>query len=246
MNLNNGLTFGIEGPNMTGTWYNPKTGDTFVVRNTFFQDNNYIIQTEDGRVLDYNQVQNYIQQADGNFTPPPRTSTSNQSNNLPSEVLDLLDNETSGTTNINDFMLNDDLQIINNTSQSKPVGNIFNKSQEVGNNYIIEKALGKLPKPNINIDIKYEKFPHREISTLIDIMDIDINEIAEWYINNINIDDIYNSVNEGVRKLICNESPEPTKKESVEPLDSKPPKPTKSSKPDKPTKPTTKKTTKKQ
>ena len=58
--FNNGITFGSDGPMMDGTWYNPKTGDSFTVRNTFFEDNQFIIQTTDGRVLNYEQIQNYV------------------------------------------------------------------------------------------------------------------------------------------------------------------------------------------
>ena len=56
-NMNNGLMFGMEGPNMEGTWYNPQTGDSFTVRNSFFQDNQYLVQTTDGRVLTYEQLE---------------------------------------------------------------------------------------------------------------------------------------------------------------------------------------------
>ena len=30
--MNNGIMFGTGGPMMTGTWYNPATGDSFTVR----------------------------------------------------------------------------------------------------------------------------------------------------------------------------------------------------------------------
>ena len=56
----NNLTFGMEGPIMDGTWYNTQTGDSFTVRNSFFEDNQYIVQTTDGRILRYDQIQNYI------------------------------------------------------------------------------------------------------------------------------------------------------------------------------------------
>ena len=57
----NGMMFGGEGPVMQGTWYNPNTGDAFTVRDSFFEDNQYVVTTTDGRYLSYNQIQNYIQ-----------------------------------------------------------------------------------------------------------------------------------------------------------------------------------------
>ena len=55
------MMFGGEGPVMTGTWYNPHTGDAFTVRDSFFEDNQYVVTTTDGRYFRYDQLQNYIQ-----------------------------------------------------------------------------------------------------------------------------------------------------------------------------------------
>ena len=42
-----GMMFGGEGPVMQGTWYNPNTGDAFTVRDSFFEDNQYVVTTTD-------------------------------------------------------------------------------------------------------------------------------------------------------------------------------------------------------
>lgn len=55
-----GITFDGTAPMMEGTWFNPKTGDVIKIRDTFFENNNYIARTTDGRMLNYNQLQNYI------------------------------------------------------------------------------------------------------------------------------------------------------------------------------------------
>ena len=55
----NNISFNGEGPVMSGTWYNPKTGDSFTVEDSYFQDNQYLVKTTDGRMLDYNFIQNY-------------------------------------------------------------------------------------------------------------------------------------------------------------------------------------------
>ena len=56
-----GIVFDTQGPVMSGTWYNPKTGDSFTVRDSFFQDNQFVVTTTDGRMLSYNQIQHYVQ-----------------------------------------------------------------------------------------------------------------------------------------------------------------------------------------
>ena len=55
-----GITFDGTAPMMEGTWFNPKTGDVVKIRDTFFENNNYIARTTDGRMLNYSQLQNYI------------------------------------------------------------------------------------------------------------------------------------------------------------------------------------------
>ena len=37
-NNGQGIQFGMEGPQMTGTWINPQTGHKFTVRDCMFQD----------------------------------------------------------------------------------------------------------------------------------------------------------------------------------------------------------------
>lgn len=55
-----GITFDGTAPMMEGTWFNPKTGDVIKIRDTFFENNNYVARTTDGRMLNYSQLQNYI------------------------------------------------------------------------------------------------------------------------------------------------------------------------------------------
>ena len=89
--MNNGLMFGMEGPNMEGTWYNPKTGDSFTVRNSFFQDNQYVVQTTDGRVLDYNTLQYYVR-SDKPIDMPKKNAQIDQ---LPTEIVDILEDKSN-------------------------------------------------------------------------------------------------------------------------------------------------------
>lgn len=55
-----GITFDGTAPMMEGTWFNPKTGDVIKIRDTFFENNNYVARTTDGRMLNYSQLQNYV------------------------------------------------------------------------------------------------------------------------------------------------------------------------------------------
>ena len=49
------MIFG-EGPILSGHWYNPSTGDSFTVKDTYFEDNNLYVITTDGRRMNYDMI----------------------------------------------------------------------------------------------------------------------------------------------------------------------------------------------
>ena len=100
--MRQGIMFSGETPMMEGKWYNPHTGDSFTVRNTFFEDNQLVVQTMDGRMLEYNQLQHYIQSNGSDPAPMPQT-THQTSNQLPLEISSLIEG---------DGMLDDETQLI--------------------------------------------------------------------------------------------------------------------------------------
>lgn len=210
-NMHNGLMFGMEGPNMEGTWYNPKTGDSFTVRNSFFQDNQYLVQTTDGRVLDYNTLQNYVQSDRPIEMPKPQP----QQEILPAEVENLLESPTEMYD-----ILPEDLNMINS---SKSLGNLATSTGQVSNDPVvsipytqvdqnfamIEKALAKKSLPEIQVAIDWQSFPRREMDMLIDIMDVNMDEIVNWYTNQIDIEYLSDCLKEVIKDHIYKQlSPE--------------------------------------
>ena len=85
MNSYDAMIFSGETPMMSGTWYNPQTGDSFTVADAFFQDNQYLVKTVDGRILDYNIIQNYIKS-----DKPIPTQKKSVNEQLPKEVSNIL------------------------------------------------------------------------------------------------------------------------------------------------------------
>ena len=97
--MNSGLTFGSEGPMMEGTWYNTRTGDSFTVRDSFFEDNQFVVTTTDGRYLKYEQIQDYIK----SDKPIEMKKPEPKQEALPAEVAGLLED-----TNYDDMIMADD------------------------------------------------------------------------------------------------------------------------------------------
>lgn len=193
------MMFGGEGPVMNGTWYNPHTGDTFTVRDSFFEDNQYVVTTTDGRYFRYDQLQNYIQ-SDMKLEDLKQMHETKENTNeiLPLEVSNLIDKTDDEEDPIG--ILPDDLDLI----KPRSLGNLGDKPTVANyvkddvklpvapvnmNSAIIEKALKNTVKPNFSINVEWSNYPSKEIEMLKDIMEIPSDEIVEWYLDNIQFND---------------------------------------------------------
>lgn len=115
--MGGGVQFNSDGPIMSGTWYNPKTGHKFTVRDCFFEDNNFIVMATNGQRYDYNTIQHYIQcnDADGKAIEPDSSVMAPQAqrvqSELPPEVAGILDT-TDTTDNYDEFMIPEDAEMV--------------------------------------------------------------------------------------------------------------------------------------
>jgi hypothetical protein len=203
-----GMMFGGEGPVMQGTWYNPTTGDAFTVRDSFFEDNQYVITTTDGRYLRYDQIQNYVQ-SDMRLDELKQLKKENVKEDiLPAEVSNLIDNAT-------DMLLPEDAVMVSGgytpvAANQSGLGNIYqtpiqNTVLSTNNNMntaIIEKALKNTAKPDFTIDVKWDKYPSKEIEMLKDIMEIPEDEIVDWYLDNIQLEDFIIAFKEAIKERL--------------------------------------------
>lgn len=191
----NDLTFGMGGPIIDGTWYNPNTGDSFTVMDSFFEDNNLLVKTTDGRIIRYDQMQHFIK------------------SDKPIEVQKPINTYTQ--------------PVVENVVESTPIqtqslGNLH-KSNEPNDYFIINKALSKYPAPTISVNVDWgADFPKSQIQSLMDMMDIKLDDIISWYINNITSDQIAQDIANGIENSINSQlgvvqkAEEPVEEEPVE------------------------------
>lgn len=215
--IQQGAMFGGEGPIMQGTWYNPKTNDAFTVRDSFFEDNQYTVATTDGRYLRYDQLQNYIQ-TDMKLEDlkKAKNNAKQHEDPLPAEVSNLIDN-TTVTSSQDNLILPEDAELI----YGKPkLGNIYETGPQYSNNTIIsddkrqpavsvnrtiiEKALNNTEMPKITVGIDWNNFPSKQFEMLYEIMQIPENEIVEWYLDNIQMTELVEQVQAGIKNRIIN------------------------------------------
>lgn len=166
--MGSGVMMMGDGPNFTGTWYNINTGDSFTVRDTYFEDNKIKIQTTDGRIIGYEQLQNYVQSEvpiTKNNIPIPTGDGTMANPNKPNT-------SPLGTLNSSDNNLLKGLEQAPRMSQNSP------KSE---NWKIIDKAMSKIENgPRLEISVVWDNYPSKEISLLKDIMDIPEKDIVEY------------------------------------------------------------------
>lgn len=213
-----GIMFDTQGPVMSGTWYNPKTGDSFTVRDSFFEDNQFVVTTTDGRILNYNQIQNYVQ-SEKPINQNNQNNQSIQNNSLPPEVAGILAND-----NQNDFdMLAEDQMLINKSLNSNIIAQpIFHEPQpqpqpQTSNYNIIDRALTKQELPELNVSVNWKIAPEKEIQLLTEIMDVSLDEIVEWYISKFDMVTIKQNVQNSLKNLLYNKygNSEPVETEVV-------------------------------
>ena len=202
----NGINFGMEGPQVNGWWYNPKTGDRFNALDTYFEDNNLLIKTADGRLLNYNQIQNYVHVEDPKSIPSKPSATASTTDDVPPEVLA----EIEGDKDPGDGLLIPDDNIYGRPTKQQPgeLGNIYNgpepqsPSPAVQDFAIIDRALSGKDNPVVTGDIEWKGFPKREIEMLVEVMQIPEQEIIQYYINSISLDSLRDMVSQSIERYI--------------------------------------------
>jgi hypothetical protein len=202
----NGINFSMDGPMMTGTWYNPNTKDSFTVRDTFFENNQLLVSTTDGRMLDYNMIQSYVQ-CDAKDIPALKQQPSlNKSEDIPAEVMSILESPSPQDPN----MLEEDMALISGHTTTYPthsLGSLNNPVLKSGigqseDQRLVERVLSRQQQPSINCNINWPKFPQKQMDVLMDMMGVDIEDVCDFYISKINLNDIRESIKRDIKTYI--------------------------------------------
>lgn len=206
----NGITFDMGGPMVQGTWYNPQTGDSFTVRDSFFQDGQLLVQATDGRMFDYNILQNYVQ-SDKPIPPQPKKPAKRE---IPKEVLGELEtaNDIDGLLPEDAALINPDLRgvvdvddaILHLPSKSNKV---VTKTEPVKSDdeKMVDRVLQRATQPKVSYKLSWDKFPIRQMEMLIDFMGIDPELVINYYISKLDINEIKEEIGNLILKHIHGE-----------------------------------------
>lgn len=218
------MIFG-EGPILTGNWYNPKTGDSFTVRDTYFEDNNFYVLTTDGRQMDYNLMSQYVQS--DKPIPKMEQPTPQAQTQIPQEVLSQMESDGA-----DDFMTDEDRALI----MGSPVppqhtvqptihpnfsGTVTQGQGESEDDMLVRRILKRSTTPDVDCKVSWRNFPTKQME-MLDMMAVDVDAIVDYYIKDIDLEQIREVVKEAVRKHIekslnCGEPSEekPTKEQTT-------------------------------
>lgn len=95
------IGFDSNTPIMQGTWYNPRTGDSFTVRDSFFENNEYVVSTTDGRMIPASKMQSYVRASEKDIAAmrtqrnESKQPAHSAKSSIPADIL----NEISGPAN---------------------------------------------------------------------------------------------------------------------------------------------------
>lgn len=232
-----GIPFGGDGPVMSGTWVNPKTGHKFTVQDCFFQDGQFTVQTTSGQLLDYNTIKEYVQCTDSNGKQVESNAHKSKQQNLPKSVLEeVVDSDNKSN---NEDMTEEDAALVGkslgniNTPRTQPDAlqhptEIFNTPAPTANTdmQMIDRVLHRHQLPQLLGEVHWEKCPTKQIETLIDVLGIDPQEITNYYISQLDKEAIFKFMKQAlydyINKVVSDNvtisepsSQEPVKKEPV-------------------------------
>lgn len=212
------------GPMISGKWLNKTTGTVVNVRDSIIDGDNMIIITDKGQIPMYEFSNDYIQASENIYDE--------RGNIIGKEDVDLKDFQVitpkmiqdaeKAKQDFNDEFINLDEFVNDDNIDNESITNIVvdkpNQIKEcdiiervevkqVSKNYdIIDKVFNKIKStPEISIDLKWEDFPKEQINTLINYLDVNINEIGEYITNKyINYDNINNIILSKLDEKISN------------------------------------------
>lgn len=158
------------GMGISGRWINKRTGHAINVRNSIMDGDNMVIITDKGQISMNEFSRDYIQASDDIYDESGKVIGHEE-------------------VTPEDYGQNADWQQIQELMNSPANLNVQpGKTSPVKtstNDEIIKKVFDKLTSyPKIDVDIKWDDFPEAQIKTLVDFLDISIDDISKYIITN--------------------------------------------------------------
>lgn len=150
------------GMGISGTWMNKRTGQKVNVRQSIQDGDNMIIITDKGQISMEVFSRDYIQASDEIYDESGKI-IDNKPMEMDEDLGAIMEYEIGGT----------------NAPQHEQIVKVNPNEQ------IIKKVFDKLTSfPKVNVDIKWDDFPEAQINTLVNFLDVKVEDISKYIINN--------------------------------------------------------------
>lgn len=157
-----------SGIGISGRWLNKRNGQMINIRNSVMDGDNMIIITDKGQISMTEFSRDYIQASDDIYD----------------ETGKVIGHEE---VKHEDYAENPDWLQIQEMINTPHMHNVNQHTKPVinTNDQIIKKVFDKLiAYPKINVDIKWDDFPEAQMQTLVNFLDISIDDISKYIIKN--------------------------------------------------------------
>lgn len=174
--LNN---FGMDLENTT--WWSRDGKDHFTIRDVYFNGQEIQIRTMDGRMLNGDIMQEYIQ----SDTPVAQPTTQPQTHINKNLLLQGLDEDNS------DIFIEDTPKIGQNLN--KPIPEAVSESE---NNIIIRRMLDKLGWPEYKIKFEFDINEDyvKKLVDMAEIMEVNLNEVCDYVMSKMETEDMIQKI----------------------------------------------------
>lgn len=202
---------------VSGTWMNPATGHKFTVKDCVFENGELLIISTDGQHISGRMFADYVQDTGKDASGQAVPSLGNLSKRPETPPVIVGDIPWEGESldgPYNELIEDTSIQDDGTASLREEANDLLHPKK---------KLISAAPRPSIDPDmemvtrvlrkhdlptietLKWNK-PTKQIETLTDILGIDMETIAEYYVNRINPEELVSMVKEYLRKELLSSS----------------------------------------
>ena len=193
--MNNVYMDGPSGgvPQITGKWYNKRTGQTIFVRDAYFMDDGMQVQTSTGDFIDGQTFSNeYIQIDEQNIYDESGKIVSTDANIDFESMFGNSNNQQYNNSNVNVAIDLNEPEVINNTINTTiettllpnetDINNVQSENTSKIDKYkldILDKFFNSFKElPEIKFSVKWNKLPEYEINLMKTVFNVSEDDIA--------------------------------------------------------------------
>ena len=181
------------GIDLLGWWSNPATGESYEVVDQYMQDNDMLVKTRSGQLINFSKIQNFVH-SDKPMTRPAEYIEPQKINT--SKLLEGLDTDTA--TDIESEVN----ELLNKPIKSSKPSNDKAEAPVNIDTKILDKAFAKAPAPEISVAIDWNwKSLENTVTMLVETMEIKPEVIADYVCDKF-MGDITASMKQQLSKIL--------------------------------------------